>query len=467
MFRIALPTLVSTSLLAVTACSQAPTGDKFEYFGKADTPGASADAICEAEADGDDDVFQECRDEAATKHCNARGKDALKSTNRAFTPTAVRWACSDVNGVNTNEQDDRGQEYCEYFAVVQLPPEIDGGELPDPAEVGRLGGDGTAQIDLTEDQLFAVEDEVADRPSAVAGQCIFTSWHEDITQELDICDDGECPSLKIERESGSATLPSWMESNDLKMPLEGDFMRMKTSINSNVAAADLVEDCMKSPPKGDLEDEDDPLHDNFFRGCWKSYDLFQTEWRRSDPSVCAAAVRLSECGCGVDTDGDGAADITAKGEIARALVPKQPRNAPITLRGFPLGTWSDADELPNGCRFVNTGDASQTLVACDLTVGDLIGKPDLKQVCREKYGDNVVVHVPVPEAAIVCTPDPDDQYTDSCGQLPWVIGAEGEAPDPEPAQECCRVCRTSKACGDSCIPQSSTCNAEPGCACDG
>jgi len=33
--------------------------------------------------------------------------------------------------------------------------------------------------------------------------------------------------------------------------------------------------------------------------------------------------------------------------------------------------------------------------------------------------------------------------------------------------DCCRVCTTGKACGDSCIPQSSTCTVGPGCACNG
>lgn len=32
---------------------------------------------------------------------------------------------------------------------------------------------------------------------------------------------------------------------------------------------------------------------------------------------------------------------------------------------------------------------------------------------------------------------------------------------------CCRVCTTGKACGDTCIDRSSTCNRGAGCACDG
>ena len=33
--------------------------------------------------------------------------------------------------------------------------------------------------------------------------------------------------------------------------------------------------------------------------------------------------------------------------------------------------------------------------------------------------------------------------------------------------DCCRVCSTGKACGDTCIPQSQTCHSSGGCACNG
>lgn len=35
------------------------------------------------------------------------------------------------------------------------------------------------------------------------------------------------------------------------------------------------------------------------------------------------------------------------------------------------------------------------------------------------------------------------------------------------ARECCKICRKSKACGDSCISREKTCRKGPGCACDG
>ncbi len=38
---------------------------------------------------------------------------------------------------------------------------------------------------------------------------------------------------------------------------------------------------------------------------------------------------------------------------------------------------------------------------------------------------------------------------------------------PEPANECCRVCRSGKACGDGCIAADKSCSKPSGCACDG
>lgn len=35
------------------------------------------------------------------------------------------------------------------------------------------------------------------------------------------------------------------------------------------------------------------------------------------------------------------------------------------------------------------------------------------------------------------------------------------------AAACCKVCKKGKACGDSCIAESSRCTKPPGCACNG
>jgi hypothetical protein len=34
-------------------------------------------------------------------------------------------------------------------------------------------------------------------------------------------------------------------------------------------------------------------------------------------------------------------------------------------------------------------------------------------------------------------------------------------------QSCCKVCKTGKACGDTCISRREECRVGPGCACDG
>ena len=80
--------------------------------------------------------------------------------------------------------------------------------------------------------------------------------------------------------------------------------------------------------------------------------------------------------------------------------------------------------LPSGCRFVDAGDDSQTIVTCDLSATDVLDYSlDLKGRCQTKYADNVVVHVPMPPASSVsCSPeDSASPYADSCPALPWVL----------------------------------------------
>jgi hypothetical protein len=412
--------------LVLGACSTTDGGDgSLCEGGKCDDPGQAADRQCEKDCEGKEaSCVQECRDAAALGHCAARRSDALESAQKAFTRDAIRWACSDVEGVNTNFNDDRGQEYCEYYAVVQPPPESEGGELPRALDLGRNreGRPATEPgMQLVDDQIFALEDN----PDAVVGQCVFTTWHADVDVRYPVCNgsDVTCPKLSF---AEGANLPPWQADPEFKdVRLTSEYMQMKVGFNSNGAAADLVEKCLSEPPAGDPANADDPLHDDFTRGCWKAYELFRTEWRRSDTAVCASGIRLAECGCGVDTDGDGTADITDPIEVSRAVVPRQPgTDGSLELRGFHLGTWSGADALPAGCRYIETGDAgaARTLVTCDLTASDVLAsQSDVKQKCREKYGDNVVVHVPVPAEAIVCTPPADGQYAADCSSMPWVL----------------------------------------------
>ena len=350
-------------------------------------------AACAAQEDAADDVDctgDKCDKpdgEEADQTCELRQSDALDGAQKAYTGSAIRWACSDVEGVNTNGQDDRGQEYCEYFAIVEPP-------TAEPVRLGR--GDDELGVELSDDQIAALEDD----PSAVVGQCVFTSWHQDAPGPLPACDGDTCPEV-------------------LGFPLSEDNARMLVNFNSASAARLLIGDCLAAGPTGDASKPDDPLHSDYYRGCMLCSDLQEQDlcfaWRRSDPTICAAMMRMSECGCGVK----GASDPMA---AAEAMIPIQPTADGVTLRGFPLGTWSGADQLPAGCTYADTGDDSQTIVTCNLTASDLLASAnDPKGRCREKYGDNVVVHVPIDKGAIECGTPPEGPYADSCDADPWSL----------------------------------------------
>ena len=56
--------------------------------------------------------------------------------------------------------------------------------------------------------------------------------------------------------------------------------------------------------------------------------------------------------------------------------------------------------------------------------------------------------------------DSDDSADDSAEPSTTLSDAPGKP-------VCCRLCLQGKACGDSCIASDLTCQAAPGCACDG
>ncbi len=47
------------------------------------------------------------------------------------------------------------------------------------------------------------------------------------------------------------------------------------------------------------------------------------------------------------------------------------------------------------------------------------------------------------------------------------LAACSDGGGPTGGSGCCRVCRTGKPCGDSCIARDKTCNKAGGCACSG
>ncbi len=53
------------------------------------------------------------------------------------------------------------------------------------------------------------------------------------------------------------------------------------------------------------------------------------------------------------------------------------------------------------------------------------------------------------------------------GETKAPLSSKSAAPSVgEVSSTCCKICRTGKACGNSCISVSKTCHQPPGCACD-
>ena len=49
---------------------------------------------------------------------------------------------------------------------------------------------------------------------------------------------------------------------------------------------------------------------------------------------------------------------------------------------------------------------------------------------------------------------------------PAAKGQDSQPPACTPADDCCRICAASQACGDACISNDNECSQDPGCACD-
>lgn len=375
-----------------------------------------------ASSDSDDCVGAKCDTPSDTSsdpdaNCSLRQSEALHSSTRAFSREYVRWPCADVEGVGTSQFDDRGQEYCEYFAVF-APRGAEFGAIS-PVALGRRRsndradvtpnalcrpGDDPAQCGatLTQAQLDALEDT----PDAVVGSCVFSSWHSDVPGPLPSCETGSCPTIH-----GFA--------------LDEDFARMKLETNSNQTASDVVQTCAEMAVRGLSVPEDvelgtpgDPYAEPFYRGC-RLTAFFDLEWRRSDPAICAAVNRMVECGCSIP-------DVELE-EIGTRVVPPQPRvaksSSDITFRGFGLGSFDGPSDLPAGCRYADTGDDSQVLVQCDLLASDVLANlGDPKHACRETYGHQIVAHAPIPVEDVTCT-TPSTELAAGCGDTPWNIGA--------------------------------------------
>jgi hypothetical protein len=338
--------------------------------------------------------------------CERRRSDAFNPNKLSFNKSFLRWSCNDVQGVTL---DDRGQEYCEYFAIAQVPdgtqqtpaPRILGKNLGDTSEAGTT----KASLDLTKEQRAALEAAATE----VVGQCVFTSWNSDIDTP-----DHPLPLPCAKSGSGCPSV--------LGVPVAADTFRMTFGVNSAEAAQVLVEDCLDP-----LHHPDPPLDerqlsqlesfmadpDPFMRGCLIDAVINETEFRKSDTNICASMNRLAECGC------------TVSGKVSLGEL-----ISPWTERGFRLGTWSgfvhgseSQTQLKAGCRYISVGDNSQTLVSCDLTAEDVLkGQDDVRAFCQQKYADDVVVYVPVDPTPVVCNPDQSESaHAGTCSATPWIV----------------------------------------------
>ncbi len=330
-------------------------------------------------------------DDPAEVSCSKRRADAYNENRTAFNEGFLRWSCADVQGVT---EDDRGQEYCEYFAIAQLP--ADGSNpAPAPAVLGRnLGKDSSygttpGNVKLTPSQIAALEAD----DTAVVGQCVFTSWNSDQPGPVAACDSKNgCPKV-------------------MGVPVDDTTFRMTFEVNSTDAAQVLVEDCAVLPTPGDEYNARDLRHDDFFRGCLWNAEINQTEFRKSDTTICSSMTRLAECGCSVTG------------------APLSEQVSPWEVRGFQLGGWSNfvagseaESQLPPNCRYVDIGENGQTLVSCDLSAADLLnGAADVRSACADKYADSIVVHVPIP-TGVTCDPSKSESpYAGTCSDTPWVL----------------------------------------------
>src|SRR5687768_8948711 len=283
------PSITSLAFLLAAACSGSSDPNQDCSDGKCDTPGGTVEEQC----------------------TNAR-VPAMDERRPHFIDQGVRWSCRDVNGVtaDSNTKDDRGQEYCEYFGMIHsagIPEVIMDEQGPvfcdesTPCATGTcntsifscvsatavdrstkadiLGKNTTEEVDsghavtpldpeLTPGQI----EWLAQNPSEKVGECVFTSWHQDITK---------LPT-SVETIGGHKLTAATPGTTD-------KLFRMQVGFNSNGAAKALVEECLT---KGDSK-----IEDGFMRGCMLCDEPGCIPWRKSDPSVCTMAMRIAECGC--------------------------------------------------------------------------------------------------------------------------------------------------------------------------
>lgn len=103
-------------------------------------------------------------------------------------------------------------------------------------------------------------------------------------------------------------------------------------------------------------------------------------------------------------------------------------------------------------------------------------EPAIAEVLLDLGASITVVNLTGERAHQLVPLNPNRQYS-SHPVVPRLLPVQPVAAPPallpppssprSPPQSCCRVCRSGKACGDSCIGQGMVCSKGPGCACQG
>jgi len=331
--------------------------------------------------------------------CEERHADAFSAGRESLTSSKLRWSCADVPEA---EDQQKGQEYCESFAIVRLPA------MGTTVARGRQPSDEGPEewsdryIDLSDGDFVALDELSTADPTAQAGACIFTSWQSDIYDPLTVCQSDEACA------------------DYLGLPLTGINFRMRHEVNSLTAAEALVEDCLQTYA-GVTNFDGSPVEDPFMRGCLINQLINRTSYRKSDTTICTAALRMTECGCYPTSPGLDFADVLGG----------------LQLRGFHLSSWASFNKPPPGCHYVETGyrpnePKVRNLIACPLTAAEVLahatadgGQVDLKSYCDERYAEEIAVQIPITPAQIECKPSSSSSpYADTCDDFtqPWALG---------------------------------------------
>lgn len=303
--------------------------------------------------------------------CETRKRDL--TNGEAFGADSIRWSCADVAGINTFNKDDRGTEYCEYFAYV-----MPGAVYPDFGDGVGIFGKITAKrekIALSFEEVFGIDlstDDLGfdfeDNPDTIVGQCVFTAWNGD--DALESCNSTDC-TTKLDV-NGSVV------ESGVGLDVTFDQLSLSDPLNRTDSARELIDDCgvNRSDKSSIIESSCQSLED------MNRFEQPNTRWlpySKGNAALCSAASSLETCGCEA-----------TEGTMAEALIPSD---------SLKLETW-EPGKLPAHCK----AEADSSVVTCDITAWDVMqSQGDVKNFCREAYGHNIVVRVPVPETS--CSAD--------------------------------------------------------------